>query len=140
MARVELLEHTADVGLRIEAESLEELFREAGRAVLALSVDNPEAVRPDRLVRITIESEDVTSLFIDWLRELVFRISAERLLLCQFDLEIDPGGRRLEARCRGEQADWSRHQPGHELKAVTYHGLEVRRTEPGWFAQVIFDV
>jgi len=140
MARTELFDHTADIGLRVEASSLAELFREAARAVLALSVENPEAVRPVREVQIKVEAENVTNLFVDWLRELVFRISAERLLLCQFDLSISPDGRRLDARCRGEQADWSRHKPGHELKAVTYHELEVRQTGNGWTAQVIFDV
>jgi SHS2 domain-containing protein len=91
-------------------------------------------------VRIEIESEDLLGLFVDWLRELIYRFETEHLLLGEFRIEFSNDRRQLRADCRGERADWSRHLPDNELKAVTYHGLKVEQTPDGWEAEVIFDI
>mgnify|MGYP001589043594 FL=1 len=140
MGSFEIFEHTADVGLRIEATSLEELFVAAARGVFSLIVENPEAIEPRQAVRIEIESEDLSGLFVDWLRELIYRFETEHLLLVEFRIELSDDRRRLRADCRGEKADWSRHLPDNELKAVTYHGLRVEQTPTGCEAEVILDI
>jgi SHS2 domain-containing protein len=140
MGSFEVFEHTADVGLRVTAKSLEDLFVAAGRGVFSLVVENPEAIEPRQTVRIGIESEDLVGLFVDWLRELIYRFETEHLLLSEFRIELSNDRRQLRADCRGETADWSRHLPDNELKAVTYHGLKVEQTADGWEAEVIFDI
>src|SRR5262245_17948684 len=140
MGKFEVFEHTADVGLRVEASSLEELFVQAARGAFALVVENPNAIQSRRAVAIELEAEDIEGLFVDWLRELIYRFETDHLLLCEFDVRLSDGNRRLHAACRGECADWSRHLPDNELKAVTYHGLRVAETPDGWEAEVIFDI
>lgn len=140
MSAFELFEHTADVGLRVRAESLERLFVEAGRGVYSLIVENPEAIEPREQVAIELNAENLEGLFVDWLRELIYRFETEHLLLAAFDIEVTADRRRLRADCRGERADWSRHLPDNELKAVTYHRLRVEQTAGGWEAEVIFDI
>src|SRR5262245_48036974 len=140
MGKFEVIEHTADVGLRIEAVTLHELFQEAARGAFALIVENPAAIQSRRSVAIELEAEDVEGLFVDWLRELIYLFETDRLLLCEFDIQLADGNRRLRAQCRGESADWSRHLPDNELKAVTYHGLRIAETPGGWEAEVIFDI
>ena len=56
----------------------------------------------------------------------------------RIEVHIDPQG--LSARCDGEPIDSSRHQLDHEIKAITYHELQVRQRADGWFAQVIVDI
>jgi SHS2 domain-containing protein len=140
MSPFEAFEHTADIGLRVEAESLNALFAEAARGLYALMVDNPAAIEPRQSVTIELEAEDIAGLFVDWLRELVFRSETEHLLFAEFEVAIAPDRRRLRAVCRGEPADWDRHLPGMELKAVTYHRLRVGPTPSGWEAEVILDI
>ena len=140
MSGYEVFEHTADVGLRITSDSLEKLFSEAGRGVASLIIENPEAIEPRQTVRFELESEDLLGLFVDWLRELIYRFETDHLLLSEFRLELSDDLRRLRADCRGEKADWTRHLPDNELKAVTYHGLRVAQTRDGWEAEVIFDI
>ena len=140
MSRFEVFEHTADVGLRIEATNLEELFVAAARGVFSLVVENHEAIEPRQTVRIELESEDLLGLFVDWLRELIYRFETEHLLLGEFRVQLSADRRKLSADCRGEPADWSRHLPDNELKAVTYHGLRLEQTPNGWEAEVIFDI
>jgi len=140
MSGYEVFEHTADVGLRITADGLEQLFSEAGRGAASLIVENPEAIEPRQTVRIELESEDLVGLFVDWLRELIYRFETEHLLLNEFRIELSNDRRQLRADCRGETADWTRHRPDNELKAVTYHDLKVEQTPDGWEAEVIFDI
>jgi SHS2 domain-containing protein len=134
----ETFEHTADVGLRIRAARLADLFAEAGRGFLALLVEDPETVREEREVRIEVEADGLENLLLDWLSELLYRFETEHLLLGRFEVSVE--GSRLEATARGERWDPERHELGQEVKAVTYHDLRVERGEDGWEAQVILDI
>ena len=136
----EMTEHTADVGLQVTAASLEQLFGDAARAVASLIIENPAAIELRQQVTIELEAENLEGLFVDWLRELIYRFETAHVLLREFSIHISRGNRRLRAECRGEPADWSRHLPDHEVKAVTYHQLRVAQTAAGWEADVIFDL
>ena len=140
MCSFEVFEHTADVGLRIQAETLEQLFVEAARGAFSLVLENPEAIEPRQTITIELEAEDMEGLFVDWLRELIYRFETEHLLLGDFRVQLSADSRTLKADCRGETADWSRHLPDNELKAVTYHALRVEQSATGWLAEVIFDI
>lgn len=137
---IEVFDHTADIGIRLTAASAEQLFAEAGYAIASLVIENPEAIELRQDVAIELEAEDLQGLFVDWLSELIYRFEAEHLLLREFSIDLSDGYRRLQAECRGEPVDWSRHHPGHEVKAVTYHQLRVAQTATRWEANVIFDV
>lgn len=136
----EVFEHTADVGVHVTAPTLGQLFAEAGRAVAALIIENPELIEPRQVVTIELEAEGLEGLLVDWLSELIYRFETGHLLFRDFSVVLNDGSRRLQAECRGEPVDWSRHEPHHELKAVTYHQLRVAETPTGWEADVIFDI
>jgi SHS2 domain-containing protein len=135
----ELFEHTADLGLRVRAQSLEELLIDAGRGLLSMLVANPEAVRSFQTRTITLSAEAPAYLLFDWLSELLYAFEAEKLLLCEFDVRLNGG--QVTAMCRGEPMDSARHQMDHEVKAITYHGLAVTQNNDGsWQAEVIVDI
>jgi SHS2 domain-containing protein len=138
----ELFEHTADLGLRASAPTLEELLTEAARGLLAMLVANPDSVRPLQDKHIVVEASEPAYLMFDWLSELLFAFESERLLIAEFDirLEVANPSYRLTAHCRGEPMDESRHHMDHEVKAITYHALAVEQTPIGWQAQVIVDI
>ena len=128
----EVFEHTADLGIRVRAGSLEELFADAGRGLIA-QLANLSAVEPLLEKTITLSGESLEYLLFDWLSELLFAFEESRLLLCDFRVRIDrPAGENsgeyhLHAICRGEVADAARHELDHEVKAITYHGLLVEQ-------------
>lgn len=134
----ELFEHTADLGLRVEAPDLDGLFVEAGRGLVAMIVDNPDAIRPRQEVSFELAGADREFLLFDWLNELLFRFETEHLLFAQFDVRIDAAG--LTASARGEPLDRDRHHLSHEVKAITYHHLKVAEIATGWRAEVIVDI
>jgi SHS2 domain-containing protein len=134
----EVFEHTADVGLRVRANSLDELFADAGRALFALVVANLDAVRPTQSIVIDLVGDQRDYLLFDWLNELLYLFEVRRLLLSSFEVQVADSG--LHARVAGEPIDLARHHLEHEVKAITYHGLLVRPSNGGWLAEVIVDI
>ena len=134
----ETFEHTADLGLLVEAADLDSLFAEAGRGLLSILIENPDAVLPRCEVTIEVEGTERDYLLFDWLSELLYRYETEHLLLSQFDVTVGPSG--LTAIARGEPLDTERHEPTHEVKAITYHEFVVKQTPNGWQAKLIVDI
>ena len=134
----ERFEHTADLGLRVRAESVEQLFAEAGEALMATLVADLDSIRPVTERRFEIDGDDVEYLLVDWLRELLYVFDTEQMLFGQFRTEVRADG--LTAIAQGEAVDHKRHELQYEIKAITYHGLTVRQTEAGWLAEVIVDI
>jgi SHS2 domain-containing protein len=134
----ETFEHTADLGLRVRAPDLDTLFAEAGRALFATIVEDLGTVVPLQPVDVRLEGDDREYLLFDWLRALLYHFDAEHLLLSRFEVRVHEGG--LEGRAWGEPLDRGRHELGHEVKAITYHGLCLRPEDGGWLAEVIVDI
>ncbi len=134
----ELFEHTADVGLRARAASLENLFAEAAGALFSVIVANLEAVQPRETIHLAIPAAPPDEMLRDWLAELLYTFEVRRLVLAQFDVTIGTDG--LKATARGEPIDPERHQLDMEVKAITWHGLKVVRDGDGWLAEVIVDI
>lgn len=132
-------EHTADLGLRVEADSLSELFVEAARGLMSLLVDHPERIEPRETRRIEVASDELDFLLFDWLNELLYRFDTEGWLGATFEVSVKD--LTLSAVVRGETLDRDRHQPGHEVKAITYHDLAVIESPTGeWSVEVIVDI
>jgi SHS2 domain-containing protein len=134
----ETFEHTADIGLRVRAADLGELFADAARAMFSVMVGNLEAVRPIEAVSITLERDETDALLRGWLAELLYVFQVRRMVFSSFEVNVGPTG--LTAVVRGEPIDPARHETDVEVKAVTWHGLKVERTDGGWLAEVIVDI
>lgn len=134
----EFFDHTADLGLRVRATNLNDLFADAAKALFAAIVDGLESVRHEREAEIEIVGTDREYLLFDWLRELLYRFEVDHLLLSKFQVEVGDAG--LKAKAWGEPIDPERHVLSHEVKAITYHGLKVERVGEEWIAEVIVDI
>ncbi|HUT88664.1 MAG TPA: archease [Thermoguttaceae bacterium] len=134
----ELFDHTADVGLRMRAGSLDELFADAGRALFSVIVANFDAVEPVQELALRVEGSRRDDLLFDWLAELLYTFETRRVLLSDFHVSVSNNG--LEATARGEPFDPDRHELDMEVKAITYHGLKVEQDGDGWLAEVIVDL
>ncbi|MHC4880648.1 MAG: archease [Planctomycetota bacterium] len=134
----ELFDHTADLGIRVRAATLDELFVDAAAALTHCLVGNPDSVRPLEKVTCRIESPDREYLYFDWLSDLLYRFDAEAFVVAECEVAVD--GLTLQATLRGEPFDPVRHAYSHEVKAVTYHGLRVEQADGAWLAEVIIDI
>jgi len=133
----EFIDHTADAGIRVEAPTLEDLFETAGLAFteLVTSADSVDC-RAER--RFKLEEDDMETLLVSWLQELLYLLDTEDLVFARFQVRIHDFS--LEATAWGDVFDPNIHTMKTEIKAVTYHQLEVTKNDQGWQAQVIFDI
>ena len=88
----EIFEHTADLGIRVRADSLEELFVDAAKGLFSIMVINLDAVRTIEKVTFEVDGDDIEGLLHGWLGELLYAFSARRLALARFRVRIDGNG------------------------------------------------
>ena len=136
MGGYEIIEHTADVGLTAHGDSLEDLLEQATRAHADIS--GVWGRGPGERTEISVEADDLGSLLVDWLSEVLYLQDSSTSAIAGVHVkEVRDGRARgsLELVPWGDSAD-----EGVQVKAITYHQLEVVHTDPGWRARVFVDV
>lgn len=136
MAAYEIVEHTADVGVRARGATLEEVFEQA---TLGLC-DIAGILAPGRGEEVGVKVDsapDLGSLLVDWLSEVLYLHDTRGAALGA--LRVDEVGR---GRAAGSVmlTDLRLESVGTQVKAVTYHQLAVEQTRDGWTARVFFDI
>ena len=133
----EILEHTADVGLKVYGGTLPELFANAGRGLVMLALESPEA-SPKECRTLSASGGDLEELLVHWLSEILYAMDAEGWLFCDFRIG------KLEATAIEAEGWGERREPGERrrvaVKAVTYHQVSVQKINEGWEAVVYFDI
>jgi SHS2 domain-containing protein len=138
MEAFRVLEHTADIGFEAFGSTREEVFANAGRALQNIMVDLSSIV-PREEIKIQVVGSDASSLLVNWLSEILYRIDADGRLFHDFNVR-DLSDRSLTAIAHGEPFDRARHQVKLQVKAITYHQLALDKTADGWRAQVYVDI
>jgi SHS2 domain-containing protein len=134
----EIVEHTADVGIRVEAEDRPGIFRNAARAMFDMMF-GLQAIGRSRRRRIEVTADSLEELLVSWLNEVLYVHAVEKTVFSDF---TDPqlSGNRFSAWCVGENLDPAVHRCDMEIKAATYHGLSFQQSGGKWVAKIIFDV
>jgi SHS2 domain-containing protein len=136
MGRFELLEHTADVGVRARGATLEEAFEQATLGLAeVLGARRPGPGEP---VAVTVTAGDPGGLLVDWLNEVLW-LHETRGHAAIAGVRVE---RVADGRAAGSVTFSSTAPPadGTFVKAVTYHRLRVDRDAGGWLAEVYLDV
>jgi SHS2 domain-containing protein len=169
VAGFELLEHTADVGIRARGATLEEAFEQATLglaeilgALAAGGSGGPPgwppggSEGPGEAVAVQVSAPDPGGLLVDWLNEALWLREVRQAWLAGVQVDRVGGGAAvgsLTFSSRGPAGEGASGDPASEdgahdpapdgtfVKAVTYHRL---RVEPdpsgGWLIEVYLDV
>ena len=132
------IEHTADLGIEVEADTPGELFRRAGLALFSLMVSF-EGVEAREEREETVRAESWEDLLHDWLSRLLYQFLQDGFIAASITVD-DINATHIHARLHGEKLDYARHDFETEIKAVTYHQFSVSCENGCWRARVIFDV
>ncbi len=127
------VEHTADWELEVWAPDMAGLLTQAMRGMYALSGVKLAADRRTERV-LELEAEDIEGLLVEFLNELLFVGETKNLAFDRIQLELN--GLALRAMLGGAPIE----SQTKEIKAVTYHRLEVRQSGSGLQVNIIFDV
>jgi len=136
MKQYELIEHTADVGVKAYGKTIAEAFEHAAKGMFDIITDE-SMIDPVGQYDIQLEAPDLEQLLVDWLSKLLFLNDAQDLVFGKFQVTLT--GNQLSASVFGEKYDTKKHGMGVEIKAVTYHMLQVQEKNP-IFVQVLFDI
>lgn len=138
MAIYKLIEHTADLGIRVEGADLKALFINSASAMYDLIAD-ASAIRPGKPIRIKAQAQNRDELLKNWLSELLYHFHVKGMLFSRFDIEVLDEN-NIASVVFGEKIDTARHSLRHEIKAVTFHNLHIHKTDNGFSTDIIFDV
>lgn len=129
----EELEHTADWALRVWAPDLPGLFAAAAQGMYALM--ETTLTPGERVERaFSLEGPDVESLLVAFLSELLYDGETEGVGYDEFKVSL--AEEALTARLRGAEIV----SQNKEIKAVTFHNLEVKFQEGVYSVVIVFDV
>ena len=133
-----LLDHTADLRIRVGGTDPAELYANAGLALFDLIAGSyPRST--ETWLSVSVSGEDRADLLVNFLRELLYRWNGEAELVTSIGIEAISEA-RADARIGLVAYQPDVHVIAHEIKAVTYHQIEVVRTDAGWQATVVFDI
>ena len=138
MGRYEVIDHTAEAGITVYAATPSDLFETAAEGMMSLIVD-AASVESRVWVERRVEAEDLEGLLVAWLNDLIAMLGAESFVPKVFVVD-EVTETRLRATVHGEPVDPNRHRFRLDVKAATYHMLEISESDRGWSAKVIFDV
>ena len=136
--RYRLIDHTADFGIHVFGTDPAELFANAAFATFDMltEIDSLESLKTTNL---KITGDDWPDLMVNWLRELLYLWNGKELLVKHTHI-LALSQNELSANVELDPFDPDRHEIKIEIKAVTYHQIQVGRGSEGWEAKVIFDV
>ncbi len=135
MERYILIDHTADLMVKAFGSTVEECFANAGFALFDQTVDLAN-IGTSEEVRFEVEGMDDEDMLYSFLSELLYMLDCDEMVFKELKVGFD--GNKVVCDGRGEKLDRSKHRTRSEIKAVTYHMMEVDRTAPS--VTVVFDV
>ena len=132
------MEHTADIGLDVEARSLEECYARAAAGLFSSFAEEAPAPGEERTIAVSLSASSLEELLVLWLEELLYRADADHLAFREFKVDaVDGTSLRGQVRGRVVGLQETGEPP---VKGVTRHDLWVRREGDTWRAHVILDV
>jgi SHS2 domain-containing protein len=126
-------EHAADWELEIWAPELTGLLVQAALGMMALSGIKLET-KPRTERNLNLNYQDAESLLVDFINELLYFLEKENLAFDKFDLKLEKD--KLYAGLFGAKIAGL----DKEIKAATYHNLQVIRSLTGLHARIVLDV
>ena len=142
----EQLPHTADIKIRVFGTTLKDLFRHAviGMFQIVRPIAPGCTVKNDRVVckqlpetqEVEVSSIDISALLVDFLSEALYLsdVCDEAYLDATIHALDD---QNIRATLHGVKITGFEVV---ELKAVTYHDLEVKQVNGIWQADIVFDI
>ena len=133
-----LLNHTADLGITVRGTSLKDLFEGAAKSMMHIMVRGKPAEKT-KTIKLSVPGEDLADLMVRWMGEILYLFEGEKEIVINVEIDsISPS--HLEATVDTVPFYPNRHEILCEIKAVTYHQIEVAEKAGRWEARIIFDL
>lgn len=135
--KFEYFDVTADIGIRTWGTTINELFENAAIAVTSLIID-PNNIEKKIQKDIQIHGNDLSSLLINWITELLILRDSEGILFSSFKVEISKDKKSLRVKALGNNAFSVKFEM--DIKAITYSLFELEKKNGGYYLQFVLDI
>ena len=136
--KYKLIDHTADFGIQVFGSDSQELFTNAALALFDV-ITEMDVLKGRDFCNITASGEDWSDLMINWLREILYLWNGREMLVKSVQI-LSLSENKIFAKICFDAYMPDRHTINTEIKAVTYHQIQVKSSPSGWEARVIFDI
>jgi len=143
MKEFKIIDHTADIGIVAYGKTKREVFINTAKGMFEIIAgENRNLKEKENFYdKIKLEAESLEDLLIAWLNELLYISEVKLVILNKFKIKelLDY---QIKAEVGGMKINHLSIRIKKEIKAVTYHCLEIKKDEESglWRAQVIFDI
>jgi SHS2 domain-containing protein len=135
MKKFEILEHKADLKIRVFGKTEKELFENAMIGMQKAAKYEPIKKIETKQVKIKIKSIDLLSLLVDFLSEILYLVETKKLVFEKVEFKKFTKN-EIEAILTGKPLK----RMGFHIKAVTYHDLKILQKKEGFEAEILFDI
>ncbi len=136
--RFKIVGTTADVAIVAYGESLQKLFIHAAEGLITL-LTNPKQIEKNKKKEIKLHGSDIENLLVKWLSEILYLFEVKEFLGKNFKIHtLD--NTFLHSEVIGENFKSKKHFIKTEIKAITYHQLNLKRQKGQWMAKIILDL
>ena len=136
------LDHTADIAVDIEADALDELFIASAHAWRdSISDDRKSSQSQERT--LILSENDLEILLVSFLTELNFLYQSKSWMMDSVNsIEIYEGNAiwNLKAKITGNHCDRTKMNLKSEIKAITYHQMEIKEKNGKFSTRIVFDI
>jgi SHS2 domain-containing protein len=135
------LDHMTDAVIEAYGTTLEEAFENAAMALCDTMIDL-KTVRPKREIKFSTKGDDLHSLLFNWLDKVMLLLVADGIAMSEFSVKIKQHNNDylLEGTTRGEPLQLDRHHYKVEIKAVTYHEMDIKQEKDMTTARFLLDL
>lgn len=142
MKPFELIDHTADIGIKVWGPTLTELFENAAKGmfhIISCGKGPSGGERIKRKLELRNNTDAMEELLVIWLSEILYIFNKEKICLDSFKI-TGLNNAKLNAEIEGSNIDLYQSNNYTEIKAVTFHNLKIDEDVNGFSCTVIFDV
>ena len=133
-----LLDHTADLGIIVRGRNLRNLFEVAAKSMMYIMVKGNPA-DTTKTLNLSVEGYDLADLMVRWLGEILYLFEGEHELVTGVKI-TSVSHSHLDATLETVSFDTNLHEILCEIKAVTFHQIEVVKKDDHWETRIIFDL
>ena len=132
-----LIDHTADIAILVTARDIRSLFLNSAYALLDVMF-NDSNIENKRRIKIRAKGENTEELLINFLRELFSQFAVYKFVMKDIVIDLFSDN-EISADVNGEKYDEKKHLISTDIKAVTYHNVNIIREDDNYNVTIVFD-
>jgi SHS2 domain-containing protein len=119
-------------------KDLRTLFEVAAKSMMYIMIKG-KSVDTTKIFNLSVEGYDLADLMVRWLGEILYLFEGEHKLITGVKVNAVSHS-RLDATLETVSFNTNFHEILCEIKAVTFHQIEVVKKDDHWESRIIFDL